>query len=164
MSEISSWLLSITGIILLSILSEFVLPEGQINKYTKIIFSFVILLVIILPLPKLFGKDFNLSNFLNYNDQLQEEYLEQVNLDKLTAISDTLSKSIEEQGLKKVEVSINANIFSEKLEIYGIYVDLCDIEYDKTFGNKDITKAKLKILEIIEDFSMLNGVEVKFNE
>ena len=61
-------------------------------------------------------------------------------------------------------VSINANILSEKLEIYGVFVDLCDIEYTKKFGSKDIAKAKLKILEIIEKQSLLKDVEVKFNE
>ena len=63
MGAVSAWLLSITGVILLSVLAEFVLPEGQMNKYTKVIFSFVILLVIIMPLPKLFGKDFDISKF-----------------------------------------------------------------------------------------------------
>lgn len=165
MSAVSSWLLSITGVILLSVLAEFILPEGQINKYTKVIFSFVILLVIIMPLPKMFGKDFDLSKFFGSNNSsLQEEYLEQINLDKLTVISENLNQSVKDEGLKNVKISINANIFAEKLEIYSVYVDLCDIEYEEKFGSKDITKAKMKINEIIENTSSLKGVEVKFNE
>jgi len=62
MGAISSWLLSIAGVIILSVLAEFVLPDGQMNKYIKTIFSFVILLVIVMPLPKVFGKDFDFSN------------------------------------------------------------------------------------------------------
>ena len=88
MSGVSSWLLSIAGVILLSVLAELILPEGQMNKYTKVIFSFVVLLVIILPLPKLFGKDFNLEKFFNYGENiLQEDYLYQINLDKLKTYS-----------------------------------------------------------------------------
>jgi stage III sporulation protein AF len=64
-SGVSQWLLSITGVVLLSVLAEFVLPEGQINKYTKVIFSFVVLLVVIMPLPKLFGKDIDISHFFS---------------------------------------------------------------------------------------------------
>ena len=165
MNVVSSWLLSIAGVVILSVLAEFVLPEGQINKYTKVIFSFVILLVIILPLPKIFGKEFDMSKFFGDSENvLQKDYLEQINLDKLTALSESLNKKVSESGLNRVEISINANIFSENLEIYNIFVDLCDIEKKKKFGSKDITKAKLKIKDIVDSFSALKGVEVKFNE
>ena len=77
MSAISSWLLSIAGVVILSVLSELVLPEGQMNKYTKVIFSFAILLVIIMPLPKLFGKNFDITKFFGQQNELQEDYLNQ---------------------------------------------------------------------------------------
>ena len=77
MGIVSAWLLSIAGVVILSVLAEFVLPEGQMNRYTKVIFSFVILLVIIMPLPKLLGKEFDISKFFGgANDTLQEDYLE----------------------------------------------------------------------------------------
>lgn len=165
MGTVSAWLLSIAGVVILSVLAEFVLPEGQMNRYTKVIFSFVILLVIIMPLPKLLGKDFDVSNFLGGSkDTLQEEYLEQINLDKLTVMSEGINTKISASGLKNVVVSINANIFSEKLEIYGILVDLRELEYAKEFGSRDITKAKATVLEIIGQYKDLRGVEVKYNE
>ncbi|MDE6583059.1 MAG: stage III sporulation protein AF [Clostridia bacterium] len=164
MSAISGWLLSITGVILLSVLAEFVLPEGQINKYIKVIFSFIILLVVIMPLPKLFGKNFDLSKFFGGEAVLQEDYLYQLNIDKLSALNTEIGQKIQDAGLRNVEVSINANVLEEKMEIFGVYVDLCDIEYSEKFGSKDITKAKAKIKEIIRGFSLLENVEVSFNE
>ncbi len=164
MGAISSWLLSIAGVVILSVLSELVLPEGQINKYTKVIFSFAILLVIIMPLPKLFGKNFDISKFFGQQSELQEDYLYQLNLDKVTALSDDFSKKVESEGMKRVKISINANILSEKLEIFSVYVDLCDIEYTKEFGNMDIARAKIKILDIAKSFELLKDVEVRFNE
>lgn len=164
MNAISAWLLSVTGVVVLSVLAEFVLPEGQINKYTKVIFSFVILLVIIMPLPKLFGKDFDLSKYFGGESNIQEDYLYQLNLDKLTAINQGLADQVKKKGLENVEISINANVLCEKLEIYSIYVDLCDIEYMENFGSKDISKAKIIIRDIIDGYSILDGVEVRFNE
>lgn len=165
MASISTWLLSIAGVVILGVLAEFVLPEGQMNKYTKVIFSFVILLVIILPLPKIFGKDFDFSKYSGESEEiLQEDYLEQINLDKLTEISESINKQIEESGIRNVEVSINANIFGKELEIYNIYVDLEDIAYGENFPTKNITNAKAKILEIIGDYVQLDDVEVRFNE
>ena len=163
--EFTAWLLSIAGVVILSVLAEFVLPEGQMNRYTKVIFSFVILLVIIMPLPKLLGKEFDISKFFGgANDTLQEDYLEQVNLDKLNAMSESVNIQIKESGLLNVVVSINGNIFSENLEIYSILVDLRELEYATSFGSKDKTKAKAKILQIIGEFPLLKGVEVKYNE
>ncbi|MBP3431742.1 MAG: stage III sporulation protein AF [Clostridia bacterium] len=164
MSAVSSWLLGIAGVVLLSVLAEFVLPEGQINKYTKVIFSFVILLVIIMPLPNLLGKEFDISNFLGEEHTLQEDYLYQLNLDKLTALNEDVLSQIQEKGLQNVEVSINANILAENLEIFGICVDLRDIEYTESFASKDITKAKLIISEIISGFDLLKNVKVEFEE
>ena len=95
---------------------------------------------------------------------MQENYLEQVNLDKLNALQEDLSSSIQDAGLKNVVVSINANIFAENLEIYSCFVDLRDIEFLPNFKNKDKVSAKLKILDLIEDYDLLKNVEVKFDE
>lgn len=165
MSGVSSWLLSIAGVVILSVLAELVLPEGQINKYTKVIFSFVILLVIIMPLPKLFQKDFDINKYFNSSENvLQEDYLYQLNLDKLTALNKDIAQELDDVGLENVVVSINANILTETLEIYGVYVDLSNLEYDESWTNKDIAKAKLVISEILENFSIFEGVEVKYSE
>lgn len=165
MGAVSSWLLSIAGVIILSVLAEFVLPDGQINRYIKVIFSFVTLLVIILPLPNLFGKEFDLSKFFgSESENLQENYLYQLNLDKLTALQKDITDDISKSGLKNVKVSINANILEEDLKILSIYVDLCEIEYADNFENKNIQTAKTVIREILDDYSILNGVEVQFNE
>lgn len=165
MSGVSSWLLSIAGVVILSVLAELVLPEGQINKYTKVIFSFVILLVIIMPLPKLFQKDFDINKYFNSSENvLQEDYLYQLNLDKLTALNKDIAQELDHIGLENVVVSINANILTETLEIYGVFVDLSNLEYDESWTNKDIAKAKLAINDIFERFSIFEGVEVKFSE
>lgn len=163
MSAVSSWLLSITGIVMISVLAEFVLPEGQINKYVKVIFAFATLLVIILPLPKIFNKTFDLDKFFHNESVIQEDYIYQRNIDKLDLLSKQISGQIEQEGMLHVDVSINANVFAEKLEIYGIYVDLCDIEYAENFESKDIKTAKAKIVSIISKFKELSNVEVKYD-
>ena len=165
MSGVSAWLLSIAGVVLLSVLAELVLPEGQMNKYTKVIFSFVILLVIILPLPNLFGKNFDINKFFGASEStLQEDYLYQINLDKLTALNEDISNDLKQVGLENITVSINANVLTENLEIMGVFVDLCDLEYAENFENKDILTAKKKIKEIVKSYSILKDVEVEFNE
>lgn len=165
MSGISAWLLSIACVVILSVLAEFVLPEGQINKYTKVIFSFVIILVVIMPLPTLFGKDFNIEKFLGGSDtSIQENYIYQVNINKLNALSEDLSNQLEEEGLEKVKLFINADVLSENMKIFDVCVDLREIEYGEKFSSKDIVKAKLKIQDIISKTELLKDVKVEFKE
>ncbi len=164
MGAISSWLLSIAGVVVLSVLAEFVLPEGQINKYTKIIFSFIILLVIIMPLPKLFGKNFDLSNYFSTEQVLQEDYLYQINIDKLATLNEEIAQKVKQSGLKNVEIAINANVLTDNLEIFGVFIDLSEIEFENNFGSTDVVEAKMAIRDILNEYSLLKDVEVKFNE
>ena len=47
---ISNWILSIAGIICLSVIVELIMPEGQLNRYIKGVFSFIVVFVIVLLL------------------------------------------------------------------------------------------------------------------
>lgn len=163
MSGISSWLLSIACIVMISVMAEFVLPEGQINKYIRVIFSFVIILVVIMPLPKLFGKDLNFDTLLG-GGSVQENYLVQMNINKIAALTDGINAQLEAEGIKNVRISINADVLKDTLEVEDVFVDLCDIEYTEKFGSMDILKAKEKIKALIYSEPLLKGVEVRFNE
>ena len=74
--ELSNWILSIAGIICLSVVVELILPDGQMNRYIKGIFSFIVVLVILLPIPKLLNKNFNISDILDGSGiEADQDYL-----------------------------------------------------------------------------------------
>ena len=84
LNELSTWIISIAGVICLSVIVELVLPEGQMNRYIKGTFSFVIILVIVMPIPKLLGTKLDFSNIFDYGDiQVDDDYIYQLNLDKI---------------------------------------------------------------------------------
>lgn len=162
MSEVSSWILSVAGIICVSVLIEFIMPDGQMNKYIKSIFSFVIILVIILPLPKLFKKQNSISVF-DYNEiTLQSDYLYELNLTKLSSITKTIEKDIKELGYNDVSLSISADIFDEKIDYRGIYVNLNNLVISNDFEHKNITEIKEDITQVIGKY--INDGEVFFEE
>lgn len=162
MSGISAWLLSITGVIILSVLCEFILPEGQINRYTRVIFAFVTLFVIISPLPSLLNKEIDFS-FPSYDYTLQDDYLYEINLNKLNAIQSDLQSEMENAGIYNIKISIGANAYSENLEIYSIYVELCDISFSADFENKNIQEAKRVVEEIIGNIALLQDVPISYD-
>ena len=83
----SNYILSIAGIILISIVVELVISEGALSKHIKSIFSFFTLAVIIAPLPTLLAKD-NLSSVFEFSEyELQEGYIYTLNNSRLETMA-----------------------------------------------------------------------------
>ena len=148
--ELSNWILSIAGIICVSVIVELILPDGQMNRYIKGIFSFIIILVVIMPIPKLLNRDFNFSNiFDNSGYEINSDYLYQVNLDKMNSVKNEIEKQIEKRGYLNVVVSINCDIFDNSMQYKSIFVDLSDLVISGQAEHNNISKIKKDISSII---------------
>lgn len=164
-SSLSAWIMSIAGVICLSVLVELVLPNGQMNKYIKGIFSFIIILVIVSPIPKLLHKDFDFSSMFGTSEiKVQEDYLYQLNLDKVTAMQSAINQQIEEQGYLNVDARIDSDIFASTIEIKAVYVDISRLVISENSTHKDITEVKKDMLTIVTTIVNINNERVVFNE
>ena len=149
---ISNWILSIAGIICLSVIVELIMPEGQLNRYIKGVFSFIVVFVIIMPIPKLLKTDYNFSNiFENSEIQINQDYLYQINLDKISLAQEQIESKIHSRGYQNVKVYINCDIFDNAMEYKSINVDLSSLVISENAEHKDITKIKKDITKIIMD-------------
>lgn len=150
LTELSNWILSIAGIICVSVIVELILPDGQMNRYIKGIFSFIIILVVIMPIPKLLNRDFDFSNiFDNSGYEINSDYLYQVNLDKMNSVKNEIEKQIEKRGYLNVVVSINCDIFDNSMQYKSIFVDLSDLVISGQAEHNNISKIKKDISSII---------------
>lgn len=148
--ELSNWILSIAGIICVSVIVELILPDGQMNRYIKGIFSFIIILVVIMPIPKLLNRDLDFSNiFDNSGYEIDSDYLYQVNLDKMNSVKNEIEKQIEKRGYLNVVVSINCDIFDNSMQYKSIFVDLSDLVISGQAEHNNISKIKKDISSII---------------
>ncbi len=164
-TSISAWIMSITGVICLSVLVELILPNGQMHKYIKGIFSFIILLVIISPIPKLLKKDFDYSNMFGYNEiQVQEEYLYQINLDKVSAMQENINNDILSYGYMNVDARIDSDIFASTISIKAVYVDLSLLSISENAVHKNIIDIKKDMLKIVTTHINIENERVVFNE
>ncbi len=144
----TAWILSIAGVTILSVVVDLILPSGQTAKYIKNIFAFVMILVIISPLPALIKGNFNVNDIFESEEiVLQEDYIYQVNKDKLTALEEEITSSLEEKGIKNVVVTINADIFQIEMKILEVNVDLSDLVIDENSGHIDIEKAITEVVD-----------------
>ncbi len=151
--ELSNWILSIAGIICLSVVLELILPEGQLNRYIRGVFSFIVVLVILLPIPKLLNKNFNISNILDESGiEADQDYIYQLNLNKISVVKEQLEKAIYNNGYQNVEVYINCDIFDNAMQFKSITVDLTSLVITENAEHKDITKIKKDITNIIVNY------------
>ena len=152
-SELSTWILSIAGVVCLSVIVELVLPEGQMNRYIKGTFSFIIILVVILPLPNLLGQKIDLGNIFSYDEiKVDDDYLYQLNLDKINSLKEKIEKEVLDHGYQNVSIYINCNIFENSLTFKSITVELENLVISENAEHKNITKIKKDITSIIKSY------------
>lgn len=150
LSELSNWILSIAGIICVSVIVELILPEGQMNRYIKGVFSFIIILVVIMPIPKLVNKDFDFSNIFDESGyEIDSDYIYQINLDKINGVKSEIEKQVENRGYLNVVISINCDIFDNSMQYKSIFVDLSDLVISGQAEHNNISKIKKDISSII---------------
>lgn len=163
MSTLSSWVLSIAGICVLSVLIDLFLPSGQMSSHIKSIFNFVIVFVIIAPLPKVI-KNYNVdySSFISTSDiELQQDFIYQINHDKLEALKNEIEIKLDDKGLKNIEISISADIFTEKMVLDSVYVDISNLVIENSDQHIDIKKEVENVILSVLD---IEREEIDFSE
>ena len=61
------WLLGVVGVVLLGVLVDVLLPQGQMSKYVKGIFAVLLLFVLLTPLTALFRQDASIDDLLDFD-------------------------------------------------------------------------------------------------
>ena len=150
-SSLSSWILSIAGIVMLSTIVELILPAGVMNKYIKGIFAFIIMLVILSPIPKLLNQDIDISKFFESETiKVDEEYIYQINLDKINKLQNDIKNDISSYGYKNVEVYITCDILDNTFMTKFVTIDLTRLVISENAEHTNILKIKQQITKLVQ--------------
>ena len=162
MFEFSDWIVSITCICLFSIVVDLVLPRGKTNVIIKRVISYVMILVFLMPISKLLNADFSI-NELFYNSEyvVQDNYIYNLNQNKLDTTIMYICNDLEELGIVGVDVSISADIFDRDMKINGVYVDLCNVVISKKVQNIDI---KTEVVCVVQKYLSVGEDKIVFYE
>lgn len=162
MESISAWILSIAGICMLSVIIDLVIPEGKTNTIIKNVFSYAIVLVVILPLPKLFKNNTDLNDLFSPVDfPMQDNYIYNVNQAKLDKWTQDINDDLVNGGIYGAVVSISANIFERNMEINAVYVDLYNVVISNE--NKNIN-IKTEVVRVVLNYINIKEDKVIFYE
>lgn len=158
----SSWILTICGVCVLSVIVDLVLPDGQTNKHIKNVFSYIIVLVIVAPIPKLINKGLDINEIFQQQEiSIDKDYIYQLNQYKLDILKTSIEKDIEGKNIFGVEIAISADIFKNELEIESIYVDLYNLVIDENLPHINI---EIVIVECIQNHIEIGKENIFFNE
>ena len=152
MSDISRWIISISGMVLIGVLIEVVLPDGKMSKLLKSIVGIFSVLIIILPLKNF---DFNSLNFSNISEfVIDEKFVEERESEKIILVEKEVERNLELNGYKYVSVKILGNYSGSELQITNVFVDIANIvlidenlNIDKYTNIMAIIKASLNVSE-----------------
>ncbi|MDY2695763.1 MAG: hypothetical protein SOV27_01205 [Eubacteriales bacterium] len=162
MESISAWILSIAGICMLSVIIDLVIPDGKTNTIIKNVFSYSIVLVVILPLPKLFKNNTDLNDLFSPVDfPMQDNYIYNVNQAKLDKWTQEINDDLVNGGIYGAVVSISANIFERNMEINAVYVDLYNVVISNE--NKNIN-IKTEVVRVVLNYINIKEDKVIFYE
>lgn len=133
----SSYVLSILGVVLLGIIIDVIIPSGNINKYIKSIFSIFIIAVIISPVVKFISNknDFKLD-YDNY--QIDQELVEYIYKKRVNNEQTKIEEYFTNEGFCNIDIIINFSIKNNEIEYISCDVNLQNlvISADKQHINK----------------------------
>ena len=124
-----SYILSIVGIVFLGVLVDIILPDGEMNKYVKGVFSIIAMCVIISPIPKLIKTDFDIGE-LFYDStatQIDNDFLEATNKQIKNQYEITLQTKLADAGFAETKVEILYEMSNYNFVIKKVIIDISNM-------------------------------------
>lgn len=146
--NLSAWVLSIVGIVVLTLMVDIIIPEGKTGKYIKGVFAMLTVFVIAMPLPKIFNSEFDFEEFLQQNTSASADYdvLENIYYMRLERLEQKIITSAESEGIKNMEVKINALNNNSFVEIQSIEINLKNVVIEEKNPNINIVDIVIDLV------------------
>ena len=134
-----SYILSVLGIVLVSVLIEIILPSGQTAKYIKSVFSIFVVYVLISPILSMIKKDYDITKYLQrVNMQINQTLLNNIYKDQIDAKNTDIENILENAGYSGTKVRIVFNIVDDKIILEKVKINLDNLVI--TSPNANINK------------------------
>ncbi|MDR0850291.1 MAG: stage III sporulation protein AF [Christensenellaceae bacterium] len=124
MGAISIWLLSIVGVILITVMVEIIIPEGQMNKYIKGVLSIITVFVVVLPLPYLSVDKLDFGRFFNSSVDVDDRFIENLNRQKILEYENIIERTLAQNGFNGASVEVLGDLTKPNMKIDTVNVNL----------------------------------------
>ena len=158
MAAVSSWVLSIVGVVVIGVVVELIMPEGNISKYIKGFLAIFIVFIMISPLTNITIDDVFSPG--DYVLNLDNDFLQEVNEDRIREYKLLLQETLSEEGYKDVSITFDTKSKNGKLEIVSIFVDLSKVVLNEKVENINIYN---NIKNIIKNAIQIDSEDIIFS-
>ena len=149
MEILFNWLLGVVGIVLIGVLVDLILPEGEMQKYIKAIFSIFVVFVMISPLLSIDIDKINFDKFV-YNDvSINEKFLIDYNEKYCSSLKTNLENTLKIRGYDGCEVEIYHNLSTDKFEIQKVEINIKNLVINKNSAHIDKYKEIKQIATLV---------------
>lgn len=139
------WIISVVIAVFMFNVLGMLLPENNLSKYIKKIFSILLIFVVVQPIFDIKKSELNFSEFNSLDQQtLQEEYLDFITNKKIENYKENCLTILKNHEIKSAEIEIIYNI----TENHEIIVNYVEINLRNSGINSD--KGHIDIIESIK--------------
>ncbi len=133
MKNISTWLLSIFGIVIIGVIADLLLSSSKVSKLVRSVFASVTLLVIITPLTGLLSGDGISFDFTSHSVKIDEGYISYVTERKEDVIEHAIESQLKEEGIMGARVTVALVKMQEEYVIDLVEINLSESVIDEKF-------------------------------
>ena len=150
----SEWLLGVVGVISLGLLLEILIPEGQTSKYVRGAFSLLVIFVVISPLPKLLGGEYDL-NFDDVSYEIDSDYVIYTSSQYESSLEDDVEKVLAGEGIISIVEIVTKEGSVRDIDFVLVKIYLSGI--DEKVVNTHISRAE----EVVQDCLKISRQKVR---
>ena len=111
--DMTSWIVSVCGIALLSVLVDVILPDGKVQKYVQVVVGIVLTFALLSPISRIFAEKYSsnisIDNNFAENTFLQQEFLDGIEAQKNLARIRQVEQAISSVAIANASVSVKPN-------------------------------------------------------
>lgn len=145
------WIIAIVGVVVLGVLLEIILPDGEVTKYIRGIFSIIVVVVIVTPIAQILSGDkkfeFDIKGAqIEYDDNYIRYFYQEQKLSDENKLLSSLSSS--KIVAEKVEIIVKDDK-SYKIKGVNLYFSVSSIKNVDKGKTIQIVKSHFGNVEII---------------
>lgn len=103
---LSGYILSIVGVVILGVIIDLMMAEGQMQKYIKNIFVIFVIFAIISPIPNLLKTNIALPTINSEELSIDKDLLKNINSYKKEQLENDIIQHFKDNGVSGVQVEV----------------------------------------------------------
>ena len=121
----TAYISSILGAVLLGVVIEVVMPNGDMQKYIRGMYSIFVIFILMTPIANLLKADFDVNKYFTTEAVvISDDYIEYITRTRAESMSTYLESKLADDGLKGVDIEVAYLVNDYEISLDKILVNL----------------------------------------